>query len=227
VIRALLLDFYGTVVAEDDPVVHGIGEAVAATATRPATAREVGTHWWAGFQADAAGYGPDFRTQRDIALRSLARTVSHFGSTADPEALCAPQFAYWRRPELYPDAAAFLAALDIPVCVVSNIDRADLSAALGHHGLSFPHVLTSEDVRAYKPRPELFHAALAQLGVEPSQALHVGDSLSADVAGAYRVGIPAVWVNRAARPVPDGFTARATVTSLPDVLPLLRGSWLA
>jgi putative hydrolase of the HAD superfamily len=43
-----------------------------------------------------------------------------------------------------------------------------------------------------KPHPEVFHAALSELGVEPSQALHIGDLKRTDVAGARAVGMATV-----------------------------------
>ncbi len=44
--------------------------------------------------------------------------------------------------------------------------------------------------------PEIFEAALAALGVAPDEAVHVGDSLKADVAGAAALGIRTVWITR-------------------------------
>lgn len=65
---------------------------------------------------------------------------------------------------------------------MSNIDRADLEAVLACHGLSFAAVVTSEDVGAYKPSPQVFRRSLAMLGMRAGEVLHAGDSLSADVA---------------------------------------------
>jgi len=55
-------------------------------------------------------------------------------------------------------------------------DNADLASALKHVRMSFDHVVTSEDCRAYKPRPEPFQRALRLLGLEAHEVLHVGDS---------------------------------------------------
>jgi len=54
----------------------------------------------------------------------------------------------------------------------------------------------SEAVGIRKPRPEIFEAVLAELGVAPAETLHVGDSLSADIAGAAPLGIRTVWITR-------------------------------
>ena len=94
------------------------------------------------------------------------------------------QFAYWQRPQIHPGARELLATT-VPACAVSNIDRTDLDAALTHHELAgyFTHLVTSQDARAYKPRPELFTTALGLLGLGPHEVIHVGDSLASDVAG--------------------------------------------
>ncbi|AHL21853.1 TIGR02253 family HAD-type hydrolase [Thermococcus nautili] len=60
----------------------------------------------------------------------------------------------------------------------------------------FDVIVTREDVKAIKPEPKIFLHALERLGVEPGEALYVGDSLSQDVYGAKHVGMRAVWINR-------------------------------
>lgn len=45
-----------------------------------------------------------------------------------------------------------------------------------------------------KPSPEPFHLALDSLSVEPERAVHVGNSLEADVAGATAAGLRAAWL---------------------------------
>ncbi|ASJ14376.1 TIGR02253 family HAD-type hydrolase [Thermococcus radiotolerans] len=60
----------------------------------------------------------------------------------------------------------------------------------------FDVVVTRDDVNAIKPEPKIFLYALEDLGVEPGEAMMVGDSLSQDVYGAKNVGMTAVWINR-------------------------------
>jgi len=60
----------------------------------------------------------------------------------------------------------------------------------------FDVIVTREDVKAVKPEPKVFLHALERLGVEPGEAIYVGDSLSQDVYGAKHVGMKAVWINR-------------------------------
>lgn len=57
-------------------------------------------------------------------------------------------------------------------------------------------IVISEEVGIRKPRLEIFETVLEELRVEAHEVLHVGDSLSADVAGAASMGIRSVWVTR-------------------------------
>jgi FMN phosphatase YigB (HAD superfamily) len=50
----------------------------------------------------------------------------------------------------------------------------------------------SDEVGAYKPDPRIFEAALAALGAEPEEAVHVGDLRRTDIAGARGIGMRAV-----------------------------------
>jgi FMN phosphatase YigB (HAD superfamily) len=70
-----------------------------------------------------------------------------------------------------------------------------------------------------KPAPELFRAALSIAGTPPDRALHVGDSLENDIAGASRMGMRAVLVARhGAGPGADGVPVIGALTELPRLL---------
>lgn len=72
----------------------------------------------------------------------------------------------------------------------------------------------SHDLGVRKPRPEIFAAALDALGVSPAEAIHVGDSLDADVLGAAAAGLRTVWITRC---LADPAAARArTPAARPD-----------
>ncbi len=97
-------------------------------------------------------------------------TWLHRGRGRAPRA----QFCYWQRPALFSDTRRFLDGLGVPTCVVSNIDRVDLVAEMEWHALEFDHVVTSEDVRSYKPRPDIFERALNLLGVHGAETVRRG-----------------------------------------------------
>ena len=70
--------------------------------------------------------------------------------------------------------------------------NADLDIA-GHTHL-FERHLKADDYAA-KPSPDMFEAALQHAGVEPRQALHIGDHPEQDVAAARAVGMTTLWFN--------------------------------
>jgi putative hydrolase of the HAD superfamily len=73
-----------------------------------------------------------------------------------------------------------------------------LQPVLDRQGLSdrVDAIVLSSEVGKRKPHAAIFERALAEVGAEPQEALHVGDRLDADVLGASRVGmktVQALW----------------------------------
>lgn len=132
-----------------------------------------------------------------------------------------------RRYRLYPDALPFLAwARDLSLTLVlvtngpSEFQREKIAAvALAPW---FAHLLVSEEVGSWKPDPPIFSLALAAAGVEPHQALMIGDSLHHDIAGAAALGIPTAWVRRYPHLQPAGaIQPHHTVVDLATLAALL------
>lgn len=72
------------------------------------------------------------------------------------------------------------------------LDGAGLTASLDAIVISHEHGLR-------KPRAEIFESVLLELDVAPEDAIHVGDNLDADVAGANAAGLRTVWITRCVR----------------------------
>lgn len=78
------------------------------------------------------------------------------------------------------------------VCDVGLMPSSYLRRHLDRHGLlgSFDHWSFSDEVGVYKPDRRIFEHALAGLGgVDPADAVHVGDRRRTDVAGAQAMGM--------------------------------------
>jgi putative hydrolase of the HAD superfamily len=105
------------------------------------------------------------------------------------------------------------------LAVVSNWD-VSLHGVLRTLDLDKPldAILTSAEVGARKPAPLMFVRALELVGADAAQAIHVGDSVEDDVAGARAAGIEPVLVCRdGADPVPDV----PTISSLSELSGLI------
>lgn len=81
-------------------------------------------------------------------------------------------------------------------------------------------VVPSARVGFEKPHPEIFRKALDQARVGPEEALHVGDHIDADVAGAQGVGMAAVLLDRRGRHerAPEGVPL---IRSLEELVPIV------
>jgi putative hydrolase of the HAD superfamily len=82
-------------------------------------------------------------------------------------------------------------------------------------------LVVSEAVGVAKPDPAIFVHALEALSCDPSDAVMVGDSWTADIEGARAAGIRAIWFNRHRRRPPTGAPRVREVASLVPLEPLL------
>ena len=82
----------------------------------------------------------------------------------------------------------------------------------------------SDEVGIRKPGQEIFRRALNALHVPPSDAIHVGDDVEADVAGARGAGMRAIWYNDGSSVRSEAGGADAVIRDFEDLPPLLH-SW--
>jgi putative hydrolase of the HAD superfamily len=94
--------------------------------------------------------------------------------------------------DLYPEATEVLEALHgrFELAVISNFDGR-LRMILEHLGVSkfFAHIFLSSELGADKPDPEIYRRGLGLNGVQPNEALHVGDDPERDWKGATAAGL--------------------------------------
>jgi putative hydrolase of the HAD superfamily len=85
--------------------------------------------------------------------------------------------------------------------IISNWDRrlAGLLEGLGIAGL-LDTIVSSAEVGLHKPDPRIFQLACDRVGVEPADAVHVGDHHYADILGASAVGMVPVLIDRQEAP---------------------------
>jgi putative hydrolase of the HAD superfamily len=103
----------------------------------------------------------------------------------------------WR---LFPECHVVLQRLrqqEYIVGIISNWDIRLLEILQGHALMEyFQHVSISAVVGWEKPHVEIFRHATTAVGVSPPRALHIGDSLQADVHGALQAGLQPLWLQR-------------------------------
>jgi HAD superfamily hydrolase (TIGR01509 family) len=143
----------------------------------------------------------------------------------------------WRAADgvsIFPDVPVTLRVLRkhrIKVGIVTNAFQpmALRDGEIKSHGLLeyFPDCrVSAADVGYLKPHPAIFQAALDCLDVRPDEAVFVGDDLEADIGGAQKAGLQAVWRRTSRREVQTLKPIRpdAIVDSLRE-LPAILDDW--
>jgi len=125
--------------------------------------------------------------------------------------------------DVFPDVVPALAALrdmGVALGIVSNFDSRVLRILDGLDlARWFASVTLSSQVGATKPDPAIFARALARHGIDPSRALHVGDSPGEDGDGAVSAGLRAVLIDRAGRHADRPGLARiGSLSALPGLI---------
>jgi 2-haloacid dehalogenase len=103
----------------------------------------------------------------------------------------------------HPDVPAGLAkvAKEIPLVILSNAMKDQISHNVMKLGAPFHKVITAEEVGSYKPQMNGFERMFEILGCGPEDVTHVSSSFRYDLMTAYDLGIKSkVWVNRGHEP---------------------------
>jgi putative hydrolase of the HAD superfamily len=83
-------------------------------------------------------------------------------------------------------------------------------------------LVVSEEAGVAKPDPAIFRLALDRLGCRAGEAVMIGDSWPADVAGARAAGIRAIWFNRSGDAPPEDDRSIAELRALEPADAVLR-----
>jgi len=203
-IEAVFLDVGGVFILPD----HDEMAAALAAGGLAIDPARLDTAHYAGIAAwDAAGTGsPGTGDLAEDPWRDYVLAYLRTAGVAEddlPAAVVASRVAFrsptlWSRPIV--DSVGALPAIvatGLPVAMVSNADgrveellREAGICQVGQGPLvSVAAVIDSTVVGIEKPHPGIFEVALAAVGVEPGRAVHVGDSVRADIAGARAAGV--------------------------------------
>jgi putative hydrolase of the HAD superfamily len=147
----------------------------------------------------------------EIFVRYTGRIIREMGGTGDAVVACAREiYDEWAENQhffLYDDVGPVLkelAARGLKIGLISNSHR-PLTSFQQHFELDglITAAVSSSEHGFMKPHPSIFTAAMTLAGVEASESVMVGDSLSHDIDGARRVGMRGILVHRSNDPMPS------------------------
>jgi putative hydrolase of the HAD superfamily len=138
---------------------------------------------------------------RDLVNRVLDQVAPSLGEL-DRDAFFEAAYGHFAEPgvwDLYPETIEVLDALHgrFELAVISNFDGR-LRMILEHLGVTkfFAHLFISSELGADKPDPEIYRRALRLSGIQPDEALHVGDDPERDWKGATAAGLSIFRLDR-------------------------------
>lgn len=177
--------------------------------------RDAGRRWRAAYLELTYGCG---------AYRPYETLVREAAVATGLAAACADSLeARWDSLEPWNDAADVLSALrgHAKLGVVTNCSERLGRRAAAVPGVPFDVIVTAERAGFYKPRPEPYRLALAELGLPAARVLFVAGS-GFDLIGTSGVGLATLWHNRAGIAPPPGAPAPlAERRTLAELVPYL------
>jgi HAD superfamily hydrolase (TIGR01549 family) len=176
-----------------------------------------------------------FHDRSEFSRPAMWREVYHFHCLVpDEELLSAWESEYWDTVQahtaLFPEALGVLKALT-PRFRLALITNTQGQPASGTHRIrEFPEiekyfrviVVAGENGIPPKPDPAPFRRCLLALGVDPDQAVYVGDDWRNDVCGSRDAGLHPVWIRHAGvkRTWPEVQTDAPVITRLDELFGL-------
>ena len=228
-IKAIFFDWFHTLARYDPPreemhsrLLHDFGIEVSPTDLMPGLLAADGDFFTAGARAPSEPRNP--RAQPERYRRYLEIMLREAGIRVKPELI--PQILQtW--PELF--AGNRFVLFDDVLPTMKNLQERGLTLGLitnatrevitiyAELGLApyLNFVVTSEEAGADKPSPKIFLKALENAGVNPQEAMHVGDQYDIDVAGARGAGINPILLDRFA--LYAGGTDCPRINTLPEI----------
>ncbi len=185
-IRAVLLDFYGTLVDLNDEMRAAGFDAFAVTLGVPLEPAScfVGTPNGLPSENETTNADTSFATYHDAWVEVGDHLLGPYG-VPDGGRQFAQTYAQLHASAIaFPEVRHAVKVLRgrFPLALVANADHGFLIDCLKNNGFEFDVVVDSEGMHCYKPDSRIFDEACGRLSVEPATCVMVGDTPGTDTA---------------------------------------------
>ena len=156
--------------------------------------------------------------QRYVPFSQVTREALEYSCAALGLALDASLMQEYLRLALFPEVKATLACLKGKKAILSNGSPDLLDPLVRNSGLEFDAVLSVDELKIFKPAPQVYQLAVDRLGV-PKERIGFVSSNCWDAIGAKAYGLRVYWINRGGAPVDRmGFPPDAVLHRLDEIL---------
>lgn len=218
-IKAVFLDYTGTILQlrgnEFDQMVNSFTEHSTVKSAEEAV------QWYYDHlrAAEKECYQDTYFSEDDLILKLLNQAETEVKLKADHTQIHTYMQNYWMYAPLFSDVKSFFEQAKLPIYILMDNAGDYAKVCLRRNNLHANGIISSEDVKAYKPRKEIYLKALEMAGYKAEEVIHIGDDLEGDVEGARNAGITPILLDRKSEHL-DVDCRR--VRSLSEILPIIK-----
>lgn len=203
-IKAVFIDYTGTMVMEDEPYTRELLKYFMMHSDLKDPQKVLKIVWGKVKEIEAECFGDAFVKIDERTDRILKYLTDNCGLKGDLAYMHEVWSKIWVHAPLFEDVKPFFERTSLPVYVLSNDDLCYLEESFGLKGLKPAGIISSETAHACKPNRAIFEKALEIAGVKAEETVHIGDSVTSDVEPARELGITPIYLSRNADTVIDG-----------------------
>lgn len=213
--KALLTDVFGTIVDWRSTVTNFLTKTAEDTLNSPTTSipstvrtavagvdwGEIAEQWRLSYYHFTSSYDPSSGNFKLVdqhhleALIDLLRRNQLEGLWTDEELTRISLI--WHFLDPWPDSSQGLAMLNqkFETCTLSNGNTSLLQDLASHGPLPYKHIFSAEDVKAYKPHPNVYNGGAAKLGLPTNECALIAAHLE-DLEAAKKCGYQTIFIER-------------------------------
>ena len=213
-IKAVFMDYTGTMVEEDEPYTRELVGYFASHSDLKDPNEILKVVWTRIKIIEAKSFGDSFLLNDEKIDLILEYCAREHGLKGDFAYIHEVWHKVWIYAPLFEDVKPFFERTKLPVYVLSNDDMCFLEESMRVKDLHPAGIISAETARACKPNRLIFEKAMEIAGVKPDEAVLIGDSVTSDIEPARLLGITPVYISRKEPAVLDGVRVIRTLDEL-------------
>ncbi|ROL56973.1 haloacid dehalogenase type II [Bacteroidetes/Chlorobi group bacterium Naka2016] len=216
--RILSFDCYGTLIDWEKGIIDAMVPFFLSRNVR--ITDETILELFAKFESESGNY-IEYKEVLKRVFKNICESLS-IRCDDKEQSLLLESFEHW---EPFPDTVEALNLLKkhFKLAIISNVDDDLFEMTRQKLGVNFDYIITAQQVKSYKPSPDVFKYAFKKFCISKDQVLHIAQSLYHDIKPAKDFGLSTVWVNRRMGRKGNGATPFADASpdlEVPDLITL-------